>query len=90
MTERKRKLGAIFLVLSMLLALPTGAFAWIDIDPGPEFGFGPPGGDTDPDDFPIVAAGNNEVRISGEGSPGDNWFSRLSLAVLLSEIVIYK
>ena len=62
---RRRKLGVMILLLPAILLVWTGvAGAWVDPEPlaGPGLGGGK--GDTDPDDFPIVAPDWHEV-VSG-------------------------
>ena len=54
MRNWKKRLGALFLALALLIGGSGGAVAWVEVGPGPTGGAPDRPGDTDPDDFPIV------------------------------------
>lgn len=68
MRSWKKRLGALFLALALMLAWSGGAIAWVEVGPGPTGGGPQRPGDTDPDDFPIVASGGHVTQSVVEQS----------------------
>lgn len=86
MNSWTRKLGALLLMLSMLLAWSGGASAWIEIGPGPTGSPERPG-DTDPDDFPIISNGYEEVRISTDEIAGKGISAQTRMMLFLAKFL---
>ena len=87
MSRWRTKLGIVALMLAFLLGTPA-AFAWEEVPPGPDPGMensgAPGGGDTDPDDFPIIMNNQTSVREDVIAPPISKNLLQLKLMLFLS------
>ncbi len=90
MLRWRTKLGIVALMLAFLLVTPA-AFAWEEVPPGPDPGMensgAPGGGDTDPDDFPIILNNQTSVREEVTAPPISNSLKLLRLTIYLSRFL---
>lgn len=90
MSRWRTKLGIVALMLAFLLSTPM-AFAWEEVppgtDPGMENSGAPGGGDTDPDDFPIIMSNQTSVREEITPPPISNSLKLLKLMAYLSRFL---
>ncbi len=83
MSDWKRRLGTLFLALALMLAWSGGAVAWIEDGPGDPKNIR----ETDPDDFPLVDRGHDEVRIEAKNSPNWNAAGYARLMIFLARFM---